>query len=103
MFDRVFDEVLSMLTAPMRADIDATPFIDADMRTHPLCRSTSRSLRRTCTRLRLRTWSGTFCRALPSPFSHTVTPPLRVCWAVFCGVKFSLVMTGVLVTDVSDF
>ena len=36
-FDRVFDEVLSMLTAPMRADIDATPFIDADMRTPTLC------------------------------------------------------------------
>lgn len=95
-FDRVFDEVLSMLTAPMRADIDVTPLIDADMRTHPLCRSTSRSLRRTCTRLRLRTWSGTSCRALPSPFSHTVTPPIRVC----CAVKFSLVMTDVLVTGV---
>ena len=35
MFDRVFDEVLSMSTAPMRASIGAMPFIDADMRTSP--------------------------------------------------------------------
>ena len=102
MFDRVFDEVSSMSTAPMRASIGAMPFIDAGMRMHKtLCCSTSHSLRRTYMRLRLRTWSRTFYRAPPSPYSRTVSPPAaKACWAVFCGVKFLLMMTDALVTGV---